>query len=219
MAAAARARGYRYIAITDHSQRLTVAHGLDPRRLRRQMEEIDRLNERLSGIRVLKGIEVDILEDGSLDLPDDVLRDLDVVIGAVHSHFNLPRDKQTERILRAMDHPSFCILAHPTGRLLSSRQGYDVDMERILEHAAQRGCFLELNAHPERLDLNDIHCQKARELGVKISIGTDAHAVNDLDFMKYGISQARRGWLEAGDVINTRSLTELRKLLKKAKLR
>lgn len=217
MALAAKQRKYRYIAITDHSRRLTVARGLDARRLRKQMEEIDRLNQKLSGITILKGIEVDILEDGSLDLPDEVLRDLDVVIGAVHSHFNLPRDKQTERILKAMDHPSFCILAHPSGRLLLSREGYDVDMERILEHAAQRGCFMELNAHPERLDLNDIYCQTGRELGVKISVGTDAHAVGDLDFMKYGISQARRGWLEPGDVINTRPLGELRKLLRRVK--
>lgn len=217
MALAARKRGYRYIAITDHSRRLTVARGLDARRLRQQMQEIDRVNEHLSGITILKGIEVDILEDGTLDLPDDVLRDLDLVIAAVHSHFNLSRDKQTERIMKALDHPSVCVLAHPSGRLLLSREGYDVDMERILEHAAARGTFMELNAHPERLDLNDVYCQKARELGVKIVIGTDAHAVNDLEFMKYGISQARRGWLEATDIVNTRSLDQLRKLLKKVK--
>ncbi|HIE10880.1 MAG TPA: DNA polymerase/3'-5' exonuclease PolX, partial [Kiritimatiellae bacterium] len=217
MALAARQRRYRYIAITDHSRRLTVARGLDARRLRKQMEEIDRLNQKLSGITILKGIEVDILEDGSLDLPDEVLGDLDVVIGAVHSHFNLPRDKQTARILKAMDHPSFCILAHPSGRLLLSRASYEVDMERLLEHAAQRGCFMELNAHPERLDLDDVHCQTARELGVRIALGTDAHAVGDLDFMRYGISQARRGWLEPADVINTRPLGELRKLLRSVK--
>ncbi len=166
MAAAARAKGYEYIAITDHSKRLTVARGLDARRLREQMEEIDRLNEKLKGITILKGIEVDILEDGTLDLPDDVLRELDIVIGAIHSHFNLPEAKQTARILKAMDHPCFSILAHPSGRLLLEREAYAVDMERILKHAKERGCAMELNSHPVRLDLDDSYCRVARALGV-----------------------------------------------------
>jgi DNA polymerase (family 10) len=162
MAEAARARGFEYLAITDHSRRLTMAKGLDPKRLLEQLEEIDRLNATLSGITLLKGIEVDILEDGSLDLPDEDLCRLDLVVGAVHSHFRLSRQKQTERILRAMDHPYFTILAHPSGRLIDERAPYDVDMARIIRHARERGCFLEVNAHPVRLDLTDIDCLIAK---------------------------------------------------------
>lgn len=215
MAEAARARGLDYIAITEHSRHLAVAHGLDVKRLRQQMEDIDRLNESLQGITVLKGIEVDILEDGSLDLPDEVLGELDLVVGAVHSQFKLPRAKQTARIVKAMDHPHFTIFAHPSGRLIDQREPYDVDMLKIIRHARERGCYLELNAHPERLDLLDIHCQLAREEGVRIAISSDAHSVQDFENLKYGIGQARRGWLEKGDVLNTRPLKELRTLLKK----
>jgi DNA polymerase (family 10) len=217
MAKAARQRGFEYLAITEHSRRLTVAHGLDPARLRKQMAEIDRLNAELTGITVLKGIEVDILEDGRLDLPDDVLAECDLVVGAVHSKFNLPRARQTSRILKAMDHPHFTILAHPGGRLIDTREPYDVDMLRIVRHARDRGCFLELNAHPERLDLLDIHCQLARDEGVLVAISTDAHSVQDFDNLKYGVGQARRGWLEKKDVLNTRGLMELRRLLKTAR--
>jgi DNA polymerase (family 10) len=214
MAKAAKAQGLSYIAITEHSKRLTVAHGLDKKRLLEQLREIDRLNDKLTGITILKGIEVDILEDGHLDLPDSVLGKLDLVIGAVHSKFHLSRQKQTRRILRAMEHPHFTMLAHPTGRLLDRREPYDVDMTRVIEQARQRGCFLELNCHPERLDLLDIQCQMAKEAGVLVSINSDAHSLSDLDNLRYGVGQARRGWLEAGDVLNTRSLRELRKLLK-----
>lgn len=215
MAAAARERGFDYLAITYHSRRLTVAKGLDPRRLRRQIEEIDQLNEGKPGIRLLKGIEVDILEDGSLDLPDDVLGELDLVVGAVHSKFNLSREKQTERILRAMEHPHFTILAHPTGRLLEAREPYDVDMARLIRQARERGCFLELNAHPERLDLLDVHCQMAKEQGVLVALNSDAHRVQDFDHLKFAVGQARRGWLEARDVLNTRPLKSLQSLLRK----
>jgi len=214
MAEAARAHGLDYIAITEHSRRLTVAHGLDVKRLRQQMEEIDRLNETLKGITVLKGIEVDILEDGSLDLPDDVLGELDIVVGAVHSQFKLARAKQTARILKAMDHPHFTLLAHPSGRLIDQREAYDVDMLKIIRKARARGCFLELNAHPERLDLLDSHCQMAKEEGVLVAISSDAHSIQDFDNLYYGVGQARRGWLEKKDVLNTRSLKELRGLLK-----
>ncbi len=214
MAEAARHRGFQYLAITDHSKRLTVVHGLDERRLLEQMEEIDRLNERLKGITLLKGIEVDILEDGRLDLPDDVLRRLDLVVAAVHTQFNLSRKKQTERILRAMDRPCFTLLAHPTGRLLMEREGYDVDMARIVRHARQRGCFLELNSQPRRLDLNEQHCRLAHEEGVRVSIDSDAHRPQDLDLLAYGVTQARRGWLEAGDVLNTLPLRSLKKVLR-----
>jgi len=215
MAAAARAHGLDYLAITEHSRRLTVAHGLDVKRLRQQMEEIDKLNANLKGITLLKGIEVDILDDGSLDLPDDVLGELDIVVGAVHSQFKLARAKQTTRILKAMDHPHFTILAHPSGRLIDQREPYDVDMLKIIRHARERGCFLELNAHPERLDLLDIHCQMAKEEGVLVAISSDAHSTQDFDNLYYGVGQARRGWLEKKDVLNTRSLKELRALLKR----
>jgi DNA polymerase (family 10) len=213
MAEAARARGFEYLAITEHSRRITVAHGLTADRLSKQIDEIDRLNGEDLGIMILKGIEVDILEDGSLDLPDDVLGRLDLVIGAVHSKFNLPRAKQTERILRAMDHPHFTILAHPSGRLIPEREPYDVDFSRIIRHAADRGCYLELNAHPERLDLIDTYCQEAKRLGVMVSINSDAHSIHGFDNLRYGVGQARRGWLEKGDVLNTRTLEQLKPLL------
>jgi DNA polymerase (family 10) len=215
MARAAQQLGFTYIAITEHSKRLTVTHGLDEKRLLQQIEEIDCLNQRLKGITVLKGIEVDILEDGSLDLPDPILAQLDLVIGAIHSKFHLSRAKQTTRILKAMDHPHFSMLAHPSGRLLEQREPYDVDMARIIHEASERGCYLELNAHPERLDLLDTHCRMAKEAGVLVSINSDAHAIADLANLKYGIGQARRGWLEKRDVLNTLPLEEVRRLLKK----
>ncbi len=213
MAAAAKSHGLEYLAITDHSKRLTVAHGLDSKRLLAQLESVDAFNAGDHGITLLRGIEVDILEDGSLDLPDEILARLDIVIGAVHSRFDLSRARQTRRILRAMDNPCFTLLAHPSGRLIDRRAPYDVDMTRIIRHARERGCFLELNAHPERLDLLDTHCQQAREEGVLISINSDAHSIADFDNLRFGIGQARRGWLEKQDVLNTRSLSRLRKLL------
>jgi len=213
MAAAAKARGFEYLAITEHSRRLAMAHGLDARRLAQQCEEIEALNAELQGITLLKGIEVDILEDGSLDLPDSALERLDLVVGAVHSRFDLTRAKQTARILRAMEHPRFDILAHPTGRLLDTREPYDVDMNAIIRQAARRGCALELNAHPERLDLLDSYCRMAKDEGVMVAIDSDAHSVADFDNLRFGIGQARRGWLSGADVLNTRSLAQLRKLL------
>ena len=215
MALAALQKGWSYLAITEHSKRLTIAHGLDKRQLLKQIDEIDLINTKLKGITLLKGIEVDILEDGSLDLADEVLAKLDLVIGAVHSKFHLSRAKQTERIMRAMDHPHFTLLAHPSGRLIQQREPYDVDMPRIIHHAAHRGCFLELNCHPERLDLLDTYCQMAKRQGVLVSINTDAHSIADLNYMRYGVGQARRGWLESKDVLNTRTLKQLRKLLRK----
>ena len=215
MAQAARKRGLKYIAITEHSDRLKVAGGLDPPRLMQQMEEIDRLNSTLKGVTVLKGIEVEILEDGSLDLDDTVLARLDLVIGSVHSYFGLPLKKQTERILRAMDHRYFSMLAHPSGRLINEREPYQVDMPRIIRKAADRGCFLELNSNPRRLDLYDIYCQVAKEQRVLVSINSDAHSVNDFNYLAYGVAEARRGWLEKDDVLNTRPLAKLRELLKR----
>lgn len=216
MASAARDRGYEYMAVSDHSKHVTVAGGLDARRLAKEIEQIERLNAKMDDFKVLKSIEVDILEDGSLDLPDSILKELDLTVGAVHSEFNLSRGKQTERILRAMDNRYFNILAHPTGRLINAREPYRVDIERLLEGARERGCFMELNGHPDRLDLNDIFCKMAREMGVAIAITTDAHSMDGLDYMRIGIGQARRGWLEAEDVLNTRSWPELKKLLKRS---
>ncbi|MBA5874335.1 MAG: DNA polymerase/3'-5' exonuclease PolX [Nitrospira sp. CR1.2] len=215
MADAARRRGLRYLAITDHSRRLTMARGLTPARLSTQMDAIDRSNRSLTDIRLLKGIEVDILEDGALDLPDEVLGRLDLVVGAVHSLFKLSKQKQTDRILKAMDHPHFSILAHPSGRLIGRREPYDVDLPRIIRKARERGCFLEVNAHPERLDLTDLHCQMAREEGVLLAVNSDAHSTGDLDDRRYGIGQARRGWLQKSDVLNTRSYAEVTRLLRR----
>lgn len=215
MAEAARARGYEYIAVTEHSKRLALVGGLDEKRLMKQMEEIDRLNGTLKGITVLKGIEVDILDDGSLDLPDSVLGKLDLVIGSIHSRFKYPSDRQTERVLRAMDRPHFSIFAHPTGRLLLEREPYDIDLSRVIRHAAERGCCLELNAHPLRLDLTDTFCRMAKAEGVLVCINTDAHGTLDFGFMSYGIGQARRGWLEKKNVLNTRPLKSLRAVLAK----
>lgn len=214
MALAARAHGLSYLAITEHSRRLTVAHGLDPVRLTRQIDEIELLNRELSGITVLKGTEVDILEDGSLDLPDSILSRLDIVIAAVHGKFNLSRARQTDRILRALDNPHVSMLAHPTGRLIEQRDPYDADMPRIIRQARACGCHLELNAHPERLDLLDTYCRMAKEEGVLVSVNSDAHSVHGFDNLRFGVGQARRGWLEEKDVLNTRTLGELRRLLR-----
>ena len=215
MAEAARARGYEYIAVTEHSRRLAMVGGLDEKRLMKQMEEIDRLNATLKGIAILKGIEVDILDDGGLDLPDSVLAKLDLVIGSIHSQFRFSSDRQTERVLRAMDHPCFTMLAHPTGRLLLEREPYELDLSRVIEHAAQRGCFLELNSHPLRLDLTETSCRMAKSQGVRVCINTDAHGTTDLDHMVYGVGQARRGWLGKKDVLNTLPLKSLRAALAK----
>ena len=217
MALGAKALGHEYVAITEHSRHLTVAHGLDAARLGRQIGQIDQLNRSGLGITVLKGIEVDILEDGRLDLPDAILAKLDLVVAAVHSKFNLSRAAQTERILRSLDNPHVTILAHPSGRLIGQREPYDVDMARILKKAKERGCFMELNAHPDRLDLLDTHCRMAKDMGVLVSINTDAHSVADYGNMRFGVGQARRGWLTKTDVLNTRPLSRLRPLLARAK--
>jgi DNA polymerase (family 10) len=215
MAEAARTLGYAYIALTDHSRRVAMAHGLDPARLTRQIREIDRINGRLSGITILKGIEVDILKDGDLDLPDTALAKLDVVVASVHSFFDLPREAQTRRVIRAMQNRHVSIIGHPTGRLIGSRAAYDIDMERVVAAARELGCHLEINAQPDRLDLNDIHARAAKEAGVRLAISTDAHSVDGFRNMRFGVDQARRGWLTADDVINTRPLNELRKMLRR----
>lgn len=215
MARAARARGYAYLAITEHTRAARIAHGLDARAMRRRLAAVERANASIRGLRLLKGAEVDILEDGTLDLPAEVLADLDVAVCAVHSHFGLSRARQTERILRAMDDPHFHVLAHPTGRLLGRREPYDVDLERLIEGAAERGCVLELNAQPLRMDLPDVWVRAAKDAGVPIAISTDAHATGQLDYMRVGVGYARRGWLERGDVVNARPWAGVAKLLRR----
>ncbi len=218
MAAAAQACGYQYMALTDHSRRQTMSHGLDPARVTRQIREVDKINARLKGFTILKGIEVDILKDGALDLPDSALERLDVVVASVHSFFDLTRDEQTERVIRAMQNPCVSILGHPTGRLIGTREPYDIDMDRVLSAAAELKCCVEINAEPDRLDLNDLHAHAAKSKGVKIAVSTDAHSMHGFKYIRFGIDQARRAWLCPDDVINTRSLAELRKLLKRRAL-
>lgn len=213
MVEAARALGYEYVAISDHSRHAVIAHGLDPARLSAQLDEIDALNARGPGIRVLKSCEVDILKNGRLDLPDRLLARLDVVTAGVHSDFALPAAAQTERLLKAMDNRHVHILAHPTGRLIGERTGYQVDLDKVIAGAKDRGCFLEVNAHPNRLDLDDVHARAAKAAGVLIAVGSDAHSSVGLANIRFGVDQARRGWLEPNDVLNTRTWPDLRTLL------
>ena len=207
------ARGYDYIAISDHTKHLGITHGLDAKQLARQMKAIDRLNAKRPGIRILKSAEVDILPDGKLALDDAALADLDFVIAAVHTKFTLNAKAQTERIIRAMDNPLVNIIAHPTGRLIGEREAYAVDMAQLMKAARARGCYLEVNAQPARLDLNDSHCRMAKEMGLKLAFGTDSHSPKTLHYMHYAVDQARRGWLEAKDVLNTKTWPQLKKLL------
>lgn len=215
MAQAAKDLGYDYIAITDHTSYIGVTQGLDKDDIPEYVEKIDRFNESHDGIHVLKGIEVDIHEDGSLDLPDEALKEMDIVLGSVHSHFKLDEKKQTERILKALDNPYLNVLAHPTTRRIGSRDPIDLNLERVMEGALERGCFIEINASPERLDLWDQYIRLAGDLGLKLVISTDAHRKSSLKNMKYGVYQARRGWAEKSQILNTRSLPELKELLKR----
>ncbi len=215
MAEAARGKGYEYFAVTDHSKKVSVAGGLDEKRLARQMEEIESLNEKLEGFRVLKSVEVDILRDGTLDLDHGILREMDLVVCAIHFDRKLSKKEQTLRVLRAMENPFCNILAHPTGRLIGKRREYEIDLKEIMKEAAAGNWFLEINSDPERLDLNDVYIRQAKEAGVKMVISTDAHSVVGLDNIKYGLMQARRGWLEKDDVVNTRSWKEFRELIKR----
>jgi DNA polymerase (family 10) len=209
MAEAARARGLDYIGISDHSQSLKIARGLSISHLKSQLHFIDRLNERLTGIRILKSAEVDILEDGSLDYPDDVLKELDYTICSIHSRFGLGKQEQTARILRAMDNRYFSILGHATGRLLLKRPGYEIDIDRVIEHARLSGCFFELNSSPDRLDLSADHARLAREAGVKVAVTTDAHSTRELGYLQYGVDQARRAGLEKQSTLNSLGWNEL----------
>lgn len=215
MAKAAQKLGYEYLAITEHSEYIGVVRGLSAEKLANQIGEIERFNEKKNGLRLLMGAEVDILEDGSLALPDDIMARLDFRICSVHSHQDLSWKKQTERIIRAMDNPYFNILGHPTGRRINQREPYEVDLEGVMEAALERGCFMELNAFPDRLDLNDIYCKMAKEMGLRLAISTDAHHPGHLEYMRFGIGQARRGWLEPEDVLNTLTWDELQVLFRR----
>jgi DNA polymerase (family 10) len=209
MAEAARKLGYEYIALTDHSKAVTVANGMDEKRTLEQMKKIRAVQKRVPGIRLLAGIECDILKDGKLDLDDEALAQLDVVVASIHSYMNLPREEMTERLLAAIENPYVQIIAHPTGRLIMRREPYEYDMEKILDAAQRRGVAMECNAYPDRLDLNDVHLRMAKQRGVKIVISTDSHSTTHLPFMKYGVITARRGWIEKKDVVNTLSADEL----------
>jgi len=209
MALAAKALGYQYLAITDHSGGRGIAHGLDTERLRQQILEIKELNQKISGICIFSGIEVDIRADGSLDIPDELLAELDIVTAAVHSGMNQSQEQMTGRIIRAIENPNVDVLAHPTCRLLPGREPVAVDMEAVFQVASRTNTMLEINAMPSRLDLKDIHAYRARELGVKLIINTDAHSTEHLEFMRFGIGVAKRGWCEAQDIMNTRPLEEV----------
>jgi len=209
MVEAAREFGYNYLGVTDHSKAMTVADGLDADRLRDQMRQIDDLNDEYDDFTILKGCEVDILGDGSLDLPDEVLEELDYTVCSIHSKFGLDREEQTARLVRAAEHPQCDILGHVTGRMIGKREGYDVNVERVLEAAAEHGTVPEINSQPKRLDLKDIHVKQTRELGLPVVVTTDAHSTDHFRYVRYGVDQARRGWLEADDVLNTRPVDDL----------
>jgi len=209
MALAARDLGYQYLAITDHSAGRGIAHGLNEERVREQIVQINTLNQRLNGIHLFSGVEVDIRADGNLDLPDDLLRELDIVIAGVHSAMGQEEEKMTRRILRAIENPHVDVLAHPTCRLLGGREPVSVDLEAVFKAAARTNTALEINSMPDRLDLKDTHVFRARELGIKLLINTDAHSTKHLEYMRFGVGVARRGWCEARHVLNTIPLAEL----------
>jgi DNA polymerase (family 10) len=215
MAQAAKLKDYSYIAITDHSQSLKVAGGLSIADLKKKKQEIDKINKKLKNFRVLYGTEVDIDSDGNLDYKDEILKEFDVVVAAIHSGFKQPKTQLTKRQVLACQNKYVHIIAHPTGRLWGIRDAYDIDMDEVLKAARDTNTLLEINAFPQRLDLNDLNCHRAKEIGAKLVIGTDAHTVEQLESMKLGISVARRGWLTKEDVLNTLSLEELLKIIKK----
>jgi DNA polymerase (family 10) len=215
MALAAKALGFEYLGIGDHSQSLKIARGLSPADVKRQHREIDALNARLSGIHLFKGIECDILEDGSLDYPDDLLKCFDYVVVSVHTLFNQPIDVMTARVCKALAHPATTILGHATGRLLLRREGYKLDLNAVLKCAADHGKMIEINAQPTRLELDWVHCKQAKALGIPIVINPDAHSTEELSLFRYGVDVARRGWLTKADVFNTRPLAHVLKDLER----
>lgn len=216
---AAREKGYSYIAITDHSKGLGVAKGLTGQRLLEQKKEIEKINEGLKDFKIIHGVEVDIRSDGSLDIDDDTLRELDIVVASIHSGFKQPKKQLTYRLVSAMKNPYVSIIAHPTGRLIGERDPYDVDMDEILEVAKKTSTALEINAYPLRLDLNDIYAKRAKDMGIPIVIATDTHLLSHYDYMSYGVHIARRGWLTKKDVLNTLDLKDLLKRLKQKRIK
>ena len=215
MAQKAKEMGYAYIAITDHSKAVRVAGGLDEKRLAKHLQEVEKAGGKIPGIRILKGVEVDILADGSLDLKDDILKECDVVLASVHSRFNMEEGEMTRRIIKAIGNPHVSILAHPTGRLILEREAYKVNLKEVFQAAIDHGVVLEINAYPDRLDLRDVDARMAKEMGARLVISTDAHSTVQLELMKFGVFTARRGWVEARDVINTLPLPPLLKILRK----
>jgi len=213
MAHACQSLGYDYCAVTDHSQSTRVAGGLDAKAFRKQWKEIESIRRRLAGIVLLKGVELDILADGSLDLPDEVIEGFDIVLISVHSGLNMTRAQMTKRLCKALAHPGVDILAHPTCRQINTREPIDVDLEEVFRVAKEHDVAVEVDGQPQRLDLSDVHVHRARELGLKVVIDTDAHSVDQLRFMRYGVDQARRGWLEKPHVLNTLPWPEFRKWL------
>jgi len=210
MATAAREMGYDYVAITDHSPSLTVAQGLSRKRLRKQQAEIDAACKELDGFTIFKGTEADILADGSIDYPDSVLKDLDIVIASVHTRFGMPQKEMTERVTKAARNPYVTAIGHLSGRLLNTRDSYELDVAAVIEACAESGCALELNAHAERLDITDLVCRQAKEAGVKVLLGTDAHHSRQYWMMRLGVGTARRGWLEKDDILNCMTAAQLR---------
>lgn len=219
MAVACRERGYQYLAITDHTRNVRIAGGLHPEQVPAYLEAIEKANERVSGITILKGLEVDILADGTMDMPDEIMAELDVVIGAIHSHFDQDTETVTERVIAAMEHPLVQFIAHPSGRLVGQRSPLLLDFSRLFDAAQRTGTMFELNANPERLDLHDKHCRMARLKGIPVAINTDAHTVGQLSNMKCGVLQARRGMLSAEHVLNSYPLTAMRELLNRKRKR
>ncbi len=215
MVEACHAREYQYIAITDHTKAVRVAGGLGAKEFRKQFREIERLRKEYDDLTILKSAEVDILDDGELDLDDDTLAELDLVVVSVHSKFNLTKKEMTRRIVRALRHPRVHILGHPTGRILGRREPYALDLEEVVRAARDHGVGLEVNAQPDRLDLNDLHIQMARDAGVTLVISTDAHRIEELDYLPYGVDQARRGWCEAADILNALPRREFLKAIEK----
>lgn len=219
LVSAAKERGYEYIAITDHSKGLGVARGLNEERLMEEKKAIDALNKKLSGFKLLMGIEVDIRSDGRMDFSDEVFAKMDIVVASIHSGFRQSKEQLTKRLVSAMKNPYVSVIAHPTGRLIGERDPYEVDMDYILKIAKETGTALEINAYPLRLDLNDIYAKTAKELGIKFVISTDAHLTSQFDYMHYGVSIARRGWIEKKDVLNTMSYNSLVKALHDKRLK
>ena len=213
MVLAAKKAGREYVVSTDHSEYVGITNGVDVKELKEIIKEIDALNKKLTGITVLKGIEVDVLPDGSLALPDSALKDLDVVVAGIHTNFKLDRATQTSRLLSAIKNPYVNIIAHPTGRILNKRSGYQIDLEKVVAACKEHKVALEINAHPSRLDLDDVAAKYAKDNGVKLVLSTDAHAPEGFEVMKHGVNQARRGWLEKSDVLNSMTIDELLKYL------